>query len=244
MGKRVDQAVFDKLLEAYRLDPGNHSAAARHAAVTRRTAKHAWAVGYPDRPWGSKPIKDMLADETELARARVELEEERETLEEERLALEAEREREAARQNAIRAKEQEAQLISAARAGALLGLRSAVQAAPGLQKAMVRLGQELEDMSAQGKALTPKEVAQLSSIMRRYSSTLRELNAAGQISMEMERLFLGEPSKIIGVETEFDSMPLNELVKLAGYQDSVLRRAQERGLVVLEGGLTKKDGSG
>lgn len=243
MAKRVDQETFDKLLEAYRADPGNHSAAARHASVTRRTAKVAWSTGYPDRPWGQKSIQDLIADDRELARARLELQDEKEMLEEERQALEAEREREAARQHAIKAREQEGQLISAARAGALLGLMGAVKAAPGLQKAMVKLGAELERI-AEGGPITNKEMGQLSSIMRRYSSTLRELNAAGQISMEMERLFLGEPSSIVQVQTDLDQMPLQDLVKMAGYQDSLLKRAQDRGLVVLEGGLSKKTDAG
>lgn len=236
---RVDQATWDKLLEAYRQDPGNHSAAARYAVVQRRTAKRAYEEGYPDRPWGAKPIKDLLAMESDIARSRLQLEEEKDELEEDQAALDAERDRERIRQHAIKSREQEGQLIGAARAGAIMGLVAAVKMAPSLQQAMERLGKELVSM-AEGGPITHKEMVSLSNIMRRYSATLRELSISGQVAMEMERLYMGEPSQIIGVTTDLDTMPIEELVRMAGYQDSVLKRAQERGLVVLDGGLGKE----
>jgi hypothetical protein len=236
---RVTQDVWDKLLEAYREDPGNHSNAARHAVVQRRTARRAWELGYPDRPWGLKPIKDLLASEAELARSRLQLEADKEELEEDQIALELERDREASRQHAIRSKEQEGRLIAAARAGSIMGLSAAIEIAPSLQRAMQKLGTALAAIAEDQGSLTAKDVANLSFVMRRYSSTLRELSQAGQIAMEMERLYLGEPSQIIGVTTDLDTMPLQELVKMAGYQDDVLKRAYDRGLIVLDGGLGK-----
>jgi len=238
-GNRVTQEIWDKLIEAYREDPGNHSHASRHALVKRITAKRAYEIGYPSRPWAIKPIKQLILEDIELARARIQLDNERADLEDDQADLEAERDREASRQHAITAKQQEGQLVASARAGAILGLAAAVKVASGLQKAMMRLGTELENMADPTTKLTPKEVGNLSSIMRRYSSTLRELNAAGQLAMEMERLRMGEPSSIIGVMTDLDTMPMAELAKMAGYQDKILRRAQERGLVLLDGGLGK-----
>jgi len=228
-----------KLLAAFRDDPGNYSAAARLACVQRRTARRAYEIGYPDRPWGLVPIKDLLAKEAELARSRLQLEADQDELDEDIAELDAERDREASRQHAVKTKEQEGQLIASARAGAILGLVAAVKVAPSLGKVMARIGTELEAVAENGLVLSSKEIHGLTAIMRRYSTTLRELALAGQTAMEMERLYLGEPSQIIGVKSEYDEMPLQDLVKLAGYQDGVLKRAQERGLVVLEGGLKK-----
>ena len=238
-GNRVTQQVWDLLIEAYREDPGNHSHASRRALVKRTTAKRAYEIGYPSRPWAIKPIKQLLVEDIQLARARLELEAEREELEEDQADLDAERDREAVRQHAITAKTQAGQLVASARAGAILGLAAAVKVATGLQKAMQRLGNELEAMADPAVKMTPKEVGTLSSIMRRYASTLRELNASGQLAMEMERLRLGEPSQIVGLMTDLDTMPMAELAKMAGYHDKILRRAQERGLVLLDGGLGK-----
>lgn len=236
---RVDQETWDRLLAAYRDDPGNHSAAARLAVVQRRTARRAYEVGYPERPWGRVSIRDLIMGEAELARSRVQLELEKEELATDRHALDAERDREAARQHSVRAKTEEAVLVSGARAAAMRGLAACIGASDGVKAAMARLGQELVTISSAGGALSHKEMVSLSNIGRRYASTLRELATAGLTAMEMERLYLGEPSKIIGVKSEYDDMPTEDLLRMAGYQDGVLRRAQDRGLVVLDGGLGK-----
>lgn len=242
MPKRVDQVTYNTLLDAYRDDPGNHSEAARRAGVTRRTAKTGWFSGWPDRPFGSKAIKDLLEEEKTIAGARMQLEDERAVLEEDKAFLAAEADREAQRQRAIKVREAEAAMISGIRGATSHAVVAALQTAGGLKSAMTRLSSELEQIAGQGP-LSAKEVGHLSAIMRRYSSTLRELAAAGQIAMEMERLYMGEPSQIVGVLSDYDSMPLDDLVKAAGYQDQVLRRAAERGLVVLEGGLGKSSES-
>lgn len=238
---RVDQDVWDKLLEAYRDDPGNHSAAARHALVQRKTARRAYELGYPDRPWGKVAIKDLIASEAELAQSRIQLEAEREDLLDDQADLEAERNREAARRAAINAKEQEIVLVGALRGTTMKALAGAVQAANGMQLAMKKIGEQLETI-ANGGPISHKEMMDISNMSRRYSSTLRELAAAGQMAMEMERLRVGDPTQIIGIETELDTMPLQDLVRMAGYQDKVLQRAQERGLVVLDGGLNASGG--
>lgn len=239
MSKRLDQATFDLLLEAYRADPGNHSNAARHALVQRKTAKRAWEVGAPDKPWGVKPIKQLIAEDAELARSKAMLEEERMGLDIDTTLFEADRDREAVRQHAILAKKEEAILVGLARKTSVRALAAAAAASEGLASVMRKLGQELETIG-NGGPLTRKEQSDITMMARRYAATVREVVAAGQMSMEMERLYLGEPTQIIGIETEYDAMPTNELVKLAGYQDEVLKRAQERGLVVLDGGLKKK----
>jgi hypothetical protein len=235
---RVNQDVWDKLLEAYRGDPGNHSAASRHAMVQRKTAKRAWDKGYPDRPWGSKPIRQLISEDVELARSRHHLEEERASLMEDIQLTEAERDREVVRQAALNARKEEAALIVLSRQAAIRAMAAATGATEGLKDSMKRIGKELTAMSS-GGPLTAKELNQMSAIGRRFSSMLREIAAAGQMAMEMERLYHGDPTTIIGIETELDGMPLGELVKMAGYQDEVLQRAAARGLIVLDGGLKK-----
>ena len=229
-------------MEAYRLDPGNHSAAARETGVQRRTSRRAYETGYPDRPWGVTPIKDLLMQEAELARARMQVQDDRAELDEDRAVLEADRDREASRQHAIRAKEEEGKMIRGTRVAVMSAIGASVKSAEGLQSAMTKLGSSLLEAGMRTEPLTMGETNALSAIMRRYASTLRELSQAGQTVMEMERLYLGEPTSIVGIETDLDTMPIEELVKLAGYQDEVLKRAHERGLVVLEGGLGKPTG--
>lgn len=237
MSARVDQATWDKLVEAYRDDPGNHSAAARHAVVQRKTAKRAYLQGYPTKPWGKKPIQQLLDEEVELARSRQQLEEERAELQVDQAQLEADRDREAARQAAVKTKQQEIVLVAGARAAAMNAIAASIKGLPGIASALERLGQELTTM-ALGGPVTPKELGAISSMGRRYASMLRDLVSAGQMAMEMERLRVGDPTQIIGVETDLDQMPVEDLVRMAGYQDGVLQRAAARGLIVLPGGKT------
>lgn len=232
---RVDQETWDRLVEVYRDDPGNYTAAARLACVTRRTARRAYEVGYPDRPWGVKSIRILLMEDAELARGRTQLESDRAELEDERILLEAERDREAARQHAVRAKQEEAVLVSGARAAVMRGLAAAIEAAPGVKAGMRRLGDELTRL-AEGGPVSDKERAFISAGARRFTSMLRDLCTAGQTAMEMERLYLGEPTQIIGVRDELDTLPTADLVRMAGYSDAVLQRSAARGSVDLPGG--------
>ena len=236
---RVDQATWDRLLGAYRADPGNHSNASRLAGVQRKTARRAYEHGYPERPWGARSIKDLLMDEQTLARARLQVEADREELESDRASLEADRFREEARVRSVQTREQEGKMVAATRVAVMNSLGAAMQLVGkdgGLQHAMQRMGSSLVAIALKDGDLSSKDVRELSGLLRRYASTLRELSQAGQTAMEMERLFLGEPTQMIGVTTDLDTAPLDELVKMAGYQDGVLRRAAERGLVILDGG--------
>lgn len=236
--RRLDEAIWNKVLEAYRLDPGNHSAASKHALISRKSAAQLWDRGYPRQPWGQKPIKQLIQEDIEIARARAQHEVEREELQEDQAALEAERDREAVRQHAVQARKEEAVLVVLARQASVRALAAAASTAEGLKAIMTRIGKEFELIAGAGP-MTKKEILDMSNVARRYSATLREIVTSGQMAMEMERLYMGEPTEIIGVTTELDQLPMQELVKMAGYQDQVLQRAAARGLVVLDGG--KKD---
>lgn len=231
----MDQDTWDALVEAYRGDPGNHSRAARLAGVQWRTARRAYEVGYPERPWATKSIKQLLHEDAELGRARAQLEADRLEVEEERRVTDADRDREAARQHAARAKTEEAVLVSAARAAAMRGLAAAIEASGGLRAAMRKVGEELTMMSNEVKPLSAADRTFLVQTGRRFASILRDLASAGQVAMEMERLYLGEPTQVVGVKSVEDEATTEELVRMAGYADEVLRRAHERGVVTLPG---------
>ena len=82
--RNLDEGVYSRLCEAYRIKPGNHSHAGIYASVDRQTAKVAWEKGWVRhfkdgrtiKPW-AHPIKDVIDDEANRARARrLELEQE------------------------------------------------------------------------------------------------------------------------------------------------------------------------
>ena len=236
---RVDEALWSQLVEAFREDPGNVKGTARRVGVTPKTAKRAWEKGYPSRgAWGAKPIKQLMQEERELAASKLQHEQDRQELEEDRALLEAERDREAMRQRAIDTRAQEGKLVSASRAliSAAFGSAMTLARTEGLTHLLSRLGNSMAALATQDGDLTAKQASDAMILLRRYSTTLRELTEAGRTAMEMERLYLGEPTHVIGVVQDLDTMPLDDLVKLAGYQDGLLQRAANRGLVVLPGG--------
>jgi len=244
MGRRViDQATWDKLLAAYREQPGVASHAARSAGVTRPTAQRAWDSGWPKMPYAKVPISKLIDLERDIARSRMELEDEAAELADDKLMLDAERDRERSRQQAIRSREDEAKLVQAARVSVIMGLASAVKLGPAMQAVMQRMATEMT-----ARASTPdwtrSDRDEALAQMRRFATILQQLNSAGQTAMEMERLFMGEPEKVIGIVHEFESMPMEELMRAAGYTDGILRRAAARGLVGIDLPNGKANGDG
>jgi len=74
IGMRLDEKKWQKLVIAFRDQPGNYKNAGREALCDRATAKKAWLEGSPAQ--GRKPIKEMVEEEqerkAELARVKAE----------------------------------------------------------------------------------------------------------------------------------------------------------------------------
>jgi hypothetical protein len=253
----VDEKTWNKILEGYRNGRG-HKGSAAFAGVLPKTAKHAYERGYPERgPWGEKPIKQLLEEERELAASRLQHVKDREHFEEDRALLASERDREAMRQRAIDVHAAEAKMIATARTLGVNAMAPAIALAKteGLQLFMQRAGQSFAALATQPENLTKKDVEHGILTFRRLMSAYRDLADMQQKVMEMERLHNGQPTQVIGVVDEVDTMPMDDLARLAGYQDGLLQRAAQHGFVVLPGGrgpvvdaesyeleLTKKSG--
>jgi hypothetical protein len=57
-----NKAMYDKIVEGYRLFPGLHQKAGDAAGVDVKTAKKAWEEGWPRFPWG-EPIEAVIRRE-------------------------------------------------------------------------------------------------------------------------------------------------------------------------------------
>jgi hypothetical protein len=66
----LPQEQWHVLLDAYRREPGNHTAAARTAACDRKTARKLWEHGDARNPWSARPIREVLLGERQAASAR------------------------------------------------------------------------------------------------------------------------------------------------------------------------------
>ena len=112
MARRViDKLLYEKLVEAYRGKPENHSHAGKMADCDRRMAKRAYDMGWEAQPW-AVPIREVLVDDTARARARRQEMRSQEYLDAEDRML-------AARKDMVDTRAQEGKMVAASRQSAL-----------------------------------------------------------------------------------------------------------------------------
>jgi hypothetical protein len=141
-------------------------------------------------------------------------------------ARKAEEERDAARRQAVEARTQEGQMVRLSRANTLGLLGSLAK----LQPAVSHLADQLRAAILSGQ-IDPLDAAPL---MRQIASTVKDAVYASQIVVELERLHLGSPTAIIGVQTL--EMTPAEAAREIEDAKAALDRARAMGLSVLEGG--------
>jgi len=223
-----------QLVEGFRKAPGNASAAARHAGVGRDTAARYWrkgAAGCPDIR--AKPIETIIAEEQELARARL-LELEKETV---RLAqeLEAKRRMEvsaAAQKDATDARVAEGQIVRMARGAATALLANLTTIAKGSAKIGQKVGRQLETMANNPADLKHGELVDMVRIVGTLTTALRQANDAAKQAMEMERLLLGEPSAFVQHNHHLVDVSVDEAERRLQAGLRAMERAKSLGLVV------------
>ena len=237
------------MVVAYREKPENYAHAARAGNCDRATARKAWQVGWASRGWPA--IREII--KTERLEARAKLYDEHRAREEAALAaaeqeeldaarkLEEEAERQAAaeekaRADAIEARAEEARMVRAQRGNviALIGIinqtaRMAIDQSAEL-KAILAAG-----VDANGAKLTlSKRLAvgrELSRMMETASNAMRQV-------MECERILMGEPTEIVGINV--NHMSIDDAAHMVGVSNRALDRAKRKGLVAIEGGLSSR----
>lgn len=223
----------ESLLEAFRKAPGNYSHAARCAGVDSRTAKRGWLIGW--RKWlEGKAIKDIIEDEQIEARAELERRKaEVSALEAELEARRRQEVQEQAQKDAMESTVQEGQMIRLARASSITLLGTLTQVSAGAAKIGGKVRAALEKQLNKDE-LTPLETVAATRLLAQLTTSLRQANDAALRAMEMERLFLGEPGKIVGVvQADFTMKEAEARINSAA---RALARAQQAGLTVLSGG--------
>ena len=170
------QELWDRLVAAFRIYPGNYSHAARFALCDDRTAKAAWLKGWPEQK--KQPIADMIREDRRTARAERMMMIERERREQ--------RERDSiARKDAVTTLVQEGRLVATTRHNAIA--LSSVTAK--LAQAALPLADRLKN-SLDTTALSPKDAV---SVLRGVVYIARHSAVLTSRVLEMERLRLGDP---------------------------------------------------
>ena len=206
----ITQQLYDALLAAYKIKPGNHTNAAKVADCDRRMAKRAWEKGWVRAPWAI-PIKQVIHEETVEARAvRAEMRTK------EYLANEESQEK--ARKDAVEARAQEGKMVTAARQSAmglmsfsLKLLRSSSPLVEGLSNALNSAGM---------LNIPPHRAIMLVEKMSKLTS--QSVNVC-QEAMRLERLHMGAPEQVISI-TNMDATSTDDLYAELREIEAVLRR--------------------
>jgi len=236
MGKRaLTQELLDTLLLYFRSHPAAFTDAAKHAGCTRGTASKAWGKGFPQFFKG-KPLQLVLLEEQEAARAAL-------LRDTQAKQLAQEKEREEARAQAVEARKQEGMMVRGARAvtsNALLMARECVDGAKSLSK---KLRQLLEAESA--KPIPDMKPEKMVTLLRETTLLVARLNNAAHITMQMERLHLGQPTDILGItaigaireDISYEEVELRIKAAQQALEDARKSSGVHGGLRVIEGGV-------
>ena len=229
----MTQDKYDKMLESFRIYPGNLQRAADYAGVKWETAKRFYngpAPGGHALPNGWRPIREVLADEG-AARAKAR--------EDQEAALAKERERLSKEAEDARRMEEEAKAVDAASLRALRkttlgGLASLAALTDGITLLARRVGTLLQTgTDAQGKPLDIKPSEALR-ILQAYSLTVGRLGSVVDTLQAMERVKQGLPTAIMGIDVAH--VTLEDAEREVEFAKGALARAKELGLIVVEGG--------
>lgn len=217
----ISLAQYTDLAKAFRDKPGSVNNAATKAKVTRKTAKRAWEVGWPNENPPRIAIKALLAQEEAEAQAKTQM------VKNETEAFAATL-RQGVRNEALDAREQEARLVKAAR----VNIANLLVATGRLGPALHALSDQLR-VAIEAGGLNP---TQASNLLRNLASAATQSVRAGQIVLEIERLHRGDPTAILGI-TPVEMSPSDAVAEIEAAQEA-LTRYNRRGLEVIDGGQT------
>lgn len=216
----IDVNKWSALVKAFRTRPGSARYAAEQAGVTRPTAKRAWEVGWPEDTPPKPAVRAMFEQEAAEAQAKA-------------TAVKAEAEafaaslRQEARSDALDVHDQEGRVVKAARVNATNLLSVAARLPPALAKVAERVAIQL----AQAELPPDKALETLA----RAATVIERAVKVGQLVLEMERLYRGDPTKIVGV-VPVEEMSVEEARRLALEAYEAAQRYERHGLEVIDGG--------
>jgi hypothetical protein len=236
----ITEPIYEILIQAFReKTPPSITYASKKAGVAFITARRAYRVGYPKKGW--PPIHQVLLEEQQAARSGVtpvvEAEANKRREHAEREADRKFREQEQARQDVVKSRRQEAELVRAQRGNLTALVATTAKALKGLWQQ----ADYLQEMIASGKGPDgkPMNVEQRLDMGVKLARMTKEASSASMEVVKMERLLLGEPTEILG---SGGSEKLTEEEALKGIREAAeaARRFEERrgNLKLLEGGKT------
>ena len=210
MARRViTQSVYQALLTAYRAQPGNHSYASKMAGVTWATAKKGYKDGWTKAYAWAAPIEVVLKEESDNVRAERARQQEADRLKD--LAR-----RDAVRQDAVTANQEETNMVTNLRRNSLV-----------VTSITAKLLQGIVPLAARGADLLRADTeASAKDILSYITSVIAILKLSGASvndAMNAERLRVGNPLQAIGAGPIADVSRADALLELEGLMVSIER---------------------
>lgn len=213
----ITRDLYDRMVEFFRERPGKMAEAARYFGVSEQMTRKAWHKGWSLMHAGewAIPIKERLAQEHRNVRAErqgkkedegdptdrffadsfVQKTEEDVVAERARRSSDWEERQLQAREDAIQASAEEAEMVRIGRRSVMKLLHQATFLAEKAQPLTTAIAEKLESY----EVVDPSEATK---ILNRINSFASESLKAGQLAMRMERLYAGEAEGTFKVEHE------------------------------------------
>lgn len=190
MARRViTKQLYDAIVAAFRIHPGNMRKASSLCGVDQRTAARAWKLGWlneKSKPW-ARPVSEVIAEENEAAKyVRVKALEAQAIADEAMLA--------ARQKQATNTLDEEYRSVSITRQATLVAAGGAL---PPLIKGATAMATRLEHELANGEFTTPQRLGML----KQTTIIIKNFNEAVRIALENERVRMGQPTQVIGLTT-------------------------------------------
>ncbi|GMV42832.1 MAG: hypothetical protein AMXMBFR64_45480 [Myxococcales bacterium] len=209
MRRAITREMYDRLVTAFRAEPGRFAAAAKATGCDPRTAKRGWEDGWESQhPW-AVAIKSVVEQDALIARAKV---------------------RELAAQDATDSRAAEGALVRRARANVVHLLEESdalMQTYPELVRAAAQKVREL----AAGDDIGADELLGLA---ERIVKLQGQLGSTMDQVMRLERKLLGAPEEVIGVMTEAEVLLELEAGRVALERMRQRRRPSDASARVIE----------
>lgn len=236
-GRKITKEYAEAILQAFRERPGVATHAAQRAGCSVKTARRYWRNGLTRSPWPEYriPIRDIVEKEQAIARSQMAgAQEDVARMAAERDAARMQAVREQAQKDATDTRVQEASMVRLARSSAIVLLNNLTQVAAGAASLGKKVRHSLELLGEGDEPLTMRDASNLTGMIGKLSTALRQCNDAAQKSMEMERLLLGEPGKILGIQ-RLDEVSVEEAKKRVEAAQRAIKRLEEKGVSQLDG---------
>lgn len=230
---------MERLLQGFREAPGNFLSAAKSAGVTAPTARKYWfeGVSSSNEDYWNRPFKEIIEQEQVEARARMEHEQKEAAA----IALKKEAERQAkvreqAAKDATDSNVQEASMVRMARQGALVLLNTITQVSAGASTLGKKVAESLKNIADDPEQdLSLNQALSVTQTLNRLTTAIRQASDAAQKAMEMERLLLGEPGKIVGhVHAHLEPVTVVEAKEKLAAVDRAIKTLEAEDIAVMD----------